>query len=160
MQKKIAQAAQEADNKLLNAFKNIKSPTDDIKLGWYGIVGAMADAVEKSERLQRTFSATTSWTALFKEIGLAYDKADKFLGARPVVSLEDERRAAAAPPGAFQFSDSFYDDKRRLFPQLANPPVGDTRKLFELTGKGRRPKKEKHKNDELTHLESVRRLHD
>lgn len=130
MQKRIAQAAQEADNKLLNAFKNIKSPTDDIKLGWYGVVGAMADAVEKSERLQRALNAMTSWSALFKEIGAAYDKVDRMLGARPVVRLEDENRAVPAPANAFRFSDTFYDDKRRLFPQPVNAPVGDTRKLF------------------------------
>lgn len=145
MQKRIAQAAQEADNKLLNAFRNIKSPTDDIKLGWYGVVGAMADAVEKSERLQRALNAMTSWSALFKEIGAAYDKVDRMLGARPVVRLEDENRAA--PANAFPFSETFYDDKRRLFPQLMNPPVGETRKLFTSSG-GRKGKSDAERSSE------------
>ncbi|MGD9545044.1 MAG: phage tail length tape measure family protein [Methylocystis sp.] len=146
MQKRIAQAAQEADNKLLNAFKNIKSPTDDIKLGWYGVVSAMADAVEKSERLQRALNAMTSWSALFKEIGAAYDKVDRMLGARPVVRLEDETRAAA-PANAFRFSDTFYDDKRRLFPQLVNAPVGDTRKVFTSSA-GRKGKSDAERSAE------------
>ncbi|WP_245433687.1 hypothetical protein [Methylocystis hirsuta] len=132
MQKRIAQAAQEADNKLLNAFKNINSPTNDIKIGWYGIVGAMADAVEKSERLQRTLNAMTSWSALFKEIGSAYDKVDRMLGARPVVSLENENRPRLAGPGDIPFPN-FNEAKQGFLPRLVNAPVGDTRKLFEST---------------------------
>jgi hypothetical protein len=133
MQKKIAQAAQEADNKLLNAFKNIKSPTDDIKLGWYGIVGSMAEAVEKSEKLQRTLNAMTSWSALFKEIGAAYDKVDRMLGARPVVRLEDEDRPRLAGPGEIPFPN-FNEAKRGFLPKLINSPVGDTRGLFPKGG--------------------------
>ena len=154
MRNKIAQAAQEADNKLLNAFKNIKSPTDDIKLGWYGVVDAMADAVEKSERLQRALNAMTSWSALFKEIGTAYDKVDRMLGARPVISLENERRARLAGPGDIPFPN-FADAKQGFLPRLVNAPVGDTRQLFEST-KDRKSGKspEARAADKFTDIES------
>jgi hypothetical protein len=129
MQNKIAAAAAEADTKLLNAFRNVRSPTEDIKLGWYGVVGAIADAVEKSERLQRTMSAMTSWSALFKEIGRGYDAVDKMLGARPVSRLEDDRPRLARP-GDIPFPN-FAEARASFLPNLVNPGVGASRHLFE-----------------------------
>jgi len=142
MRNRIERAAAEADNKLLNAFKNIKSPTDDIKLGWYGIVGAMADAIEKSDRLQRAFSAMTNWGALSKEIGRGYDALDRMLGARPIVSLEDENKPRIAGPGEIPFPN-FYEAKQGFLPKLINPSIGETRKLFEKPDKPHKTSAEK-----------------
>ena len=131
MQNKIAEAAAIADAKLLVATRNIKNPTDDIKLGWYGVVGAIADAVTQSEKLQRTMSAMTSWSALFKEIGRGYGALDKALGARPVSSLENENRARMARPGDISFPN-FAEARATFLPELVvNPSVGATRHLFE-----------------------------
>jgi hypothetical protein len=134
MQNRIAAAAAEADTKLLNAFRNVASPVDSIKLGWYGVVGAIADAVEKSERLQRTMSAMTSWSALFAEIGRGYDAVDKMLGARPVSRLEDDRPRLARP-GDIPFPN-FTEARAAFLPKLATPPVGASRHLFEKPERG------------------------
>lgn len=129
MQNRIAAAAAEADTKLLNAFRNVASPVDSIKLGWYSVVGAIADAVTQSEKLQRTMSAMTSWSALFAEIGRGYDALDRALGARPVSRLEDDRPRLARP-GEIQFPN-FTEARAAFLPKLATPPVGVSRHLFE-----------------------------
>jgi hypothetical protein len=134
MQNRIAAAAAEADTKLLNAFRNVASPVDSIKLGWYGVVGAIADAVQQSEKLQRVMSAMTSWSALFAEIGRGYDAVDKMLGARPVSRLEDDKPRMARP-GEIQFP-TFAEAKASFLPKLTNPSVGASRHLFEKPARG------------------------
>jgi len=129
MRNRIERAAAEADTKLLNAFRNVASPVDSIKLGWYGVVGAIADAVTQSEKLQRTMSAMTSWSALFAEIGRGYDAVDKMLGARPVSRLEDDRPRLARP-GEIPFPN-FAEARAAFLPKLATPTVGESRHLFE-----------------------------
>lgn len=134
MRNRIERAAAEADTKLLNAFRNVASPVDSIKLGWYGVVGAIADAVTQSEKLQRTMSAMTSWSALFAEIGRGYDAVDKMLGARPVSRLEDDKPRMARP-GEIQFP-TFAEAKASFLPKLTNPSVGASRHLFEKPARG------------------------
>jgi hypothetical protein len=134
MRNRIERAAAEADTKLLNAFRNVASPVDSIKLGWYGVVGAIADAVTQSEKLQRVMFAMTSWSALFAEIGHGYDAVDKMLGARPVSRLEDDRPRLARP-GEIQFP-TFAEAKASFLPKLTNPSVGASRHLFEKPARG------------------------
>lgn len=52
MQRRIDEAAEIASVKLLDAFRDLGDPVDSIKLGWYEIVGQMAQAVSQSETLQ------------------------------------------------------------------------------------------------------------
>lgn len=51
-QLQIDRAAQVASDKLLQAFQDLGDPVASIKLGWYEIVGSIAQAVSESQRLQ------------------------------------------------------------------------------------------------------------
>lgn len=53
MEKQLAQAAEIADQKLLTAFVALDNPIESLKLEWYGVIGAMGDAIAKSETLQK-----------------------------------------------------------------------------------------------------------
>jgi hypothetical protein len=53
MQRQIDEAAQIANTKLLVAFQDLGSPIDNLKLGWYGVVGAIGDAITRSEELRQ-----------------------------------------------------------------------------------------------------------
>ncbi|MEK4034536.1 hypothetical protein WOC76_11150 [Methylocystis sp. IM3] len=55
MDDKIAEAAKRADSELLIAFQKLGSPIEELKLGWYGVVEAIAQAIQKSEGLQKFF---------------------------------------------------------------------------------------------------------
>jgi hypothetical protein len=52
MQREIDKAAEIASTKLLIAFQELGNPIESLKLGWYGVVGAMADAVAHSRTMQ------------------------------------------------------------------------------------------------------------
>jgi hypothetical protein len=136
MKNKIAQAAQEADNKLLLAFKNIVNPIDQMKLGWYEIVGSIAQAVSESKRLQGALNGLLHPIDTYsKFFGNIYNRVDKMLGARPVVSINDAEPARAARPGEIPFPN-FNEAKQGFLPGLVNDPVGDTRRIFEATRVG------------------------
>jgi hypothetical protein len=50
--KQIDEAAAIADGKLLVAFQALGNPVAELKLGWYSVVGAIADAAAQSQVLQ------------------------------------------------------------------------------------------------------------
>ncbi len=53
VQRQIDEAAEVARTKLLVAFQDLGSPIDNLKLGWWGVVGSIGDAISRSEELRQ-----------------------------------------------------------------------------------------------------------
>ncbi|HEY8214646.1 MAG TPA: hypothetical protein VIG36_11020, partial [Methylocystis sp.] len=53
VERQIDAAAEVAKTKMLVAFQDLGNPVDNIRLGWWGIVGSIGDAIQRSEELRQ-----------------------------------------------------------------------------------------------------------
>jgi hypothetical protein len=125
MQRQIDEAAQIASTKLLSAFQDLGSPIENLKLGWYSIVGSIGDAISQSEELRQIMK------------GLLHP-VDTLMGAPRVIgNLISGQAPQDRPIGRLidmsrqSDFDSIKTQWMNAGPRIEFSTIGESRKRFE-----------------------------
>lgn len=122
VERQIDAAAEIAKTKMLVAFQDLGNPVDNIRLGWWNIVGSIGDAIQRSEELRQVMQ------------GLLHP-LDTLMNA-PNVVRGLFTQPQTAPIGRLidlQQSADFEKLKSQWMaagPQLVTPTAGDSRQRY------------------------------